>query len=180
MRILDDDSMGLIIDVQEKIFPHMHEKENLLKRISILIQGLQLLDVPILVTEQYTRGLGYTIDPVRSLFHGFNPIEKISFSCCDEPLFNDQMKWMRKKYVIIAGIEAHICVQQTMEDLKEQGYLPVIIDDCVSSRRQSDKDIAIARMRQDGAIVTTSESILFEMCRHAGNERFKAIAGLIK
>lgn len=180
MRIETDEALGVIIDVQEKLFPHMFEKENLMKRISILIQGLQFLDVPLIVTEQYTRGLGYTIDPVKNLFHGFNAIEKISFSCCDEPLFNDQMKWLRKKFVIIAGIEAHVCVLQTMEDLLEQGNIPVIVEDCVSSRNPSDKDIAIARMRQEGAIITTSESVLFELCRHAGNERFKAISGLVK
>lgn len=180
MRIQADDTLGVIIDIQEKLFPHMYEKENLLKRISILIQGLQFLEVPMLVTEQYTRGLGYTIDPIKNLFHGFNPIEKISFSCLDEPLFNDQMKWLRKKFVIIAGIETHVCVLQTMEDLFEQGNIPVIVEDCVSSRNINDKKIAIARMRQEGAIITTSESILFELCRHAGNERFKAISGLVK
>jgi nicotinamidase-related amidase len=180
MRIHADETIGLIIDIQEKLFPHMSEKDNLMKRVSILIQGLQFLDVPIITTEQYTRGLGYTIDPIKNLFHGFNSIEKISFSCCDEPLFNDQLKWLRKKYVIIAGIEAHVCVLQTMEDLVEQGLKPVIVEDCISSRRLSDKETAVARMRQDGAIITTSESILFELCRHAGNERFKAISGLVK
>lgn len=180
MRIQADDTVGVIIDIQEKLFPHMHEKDDLLKRNSILIQGLQFLDIPLIVTEQYTRGLGYTIEPIKNLFHGFNSIEKISFSCCDEPLFNDQMKWLRKKFVIIAGIETHVCVLQTMEDLLEQGNIPVIVEDCVSSRRLSDKASAIARMRQEGAIVTTCESVLFELCRHAGNERFKAISGLVK
>lgn len=180
MRIQADESLGVIIDVQEKLFPHMYDKENLLKRISILIQGLQFLDIPMIVTEQYTRGLGYTIDPVKSLYHGFNSVEKISFSCCDEPLFNDQMKWLRKKFIILAGIETHVCVLQTMEDLITQGYIPVIVEDCVSSRKISDKEIAISRMQNDGAIITSAESLLFELCRHAGNERFKAISGLVK
>lgn len=180
MRIESEETLGVIIDIQEKLFPHMHEKEELLKRISILIQGFQLLDIPVVVTEQYTRGLGYTIDPVKSLFHGFNAIEKISFSCCDEPLFNDQLKWFRRKFVVIAGIETHVCVLQTMEDLREINSIPVVVEDCVSSRRLSDKQTAISRMRQDGAIITTSESLLLELCRHAGNERFKAISGIIK
>ncbi len=180
MRIQADESFGVIIDVQDKLFPHMHENENLLKRLSVLIQGLQFLDIQILVTEQYTRGLGYTVDPIKNLFHGFNSIEKISFSCVDEPLFNDQIKWMRKKFVIIAGIEAHVCILQTVEDLLEQEYIPVVVEDCVSSRKLSDKENALQRMRSDGAIITTAESILFELCRHAGNERFKAISGLVK
>ena len=180
MKIQADESLGVIIDVQEKLFPHMYEKENLMNHISILIQGLHFLDVPLIVTEQYTRGLGYTVDTIKSLFHGFNSIEKISFSCLDEPLFNDQMKWLKKKCVIIAGIESHVCVIQTVEDLLEQGNIPVVVEDCVSSRKLSDLVNAIARMRQDGAIITTSESILFELCRHAGNERFKAISGLVK
>lgn len=180
MRIQAEETLGVIIDIQDKLFPHMYDKENLMKRVSILIQGLQFLDIPLVVTEQYTRGLGFTIEPVKNLFHGFNSIEKISFSCCDEPLFNDQMKWLRRKYVLIAGIETHVCVLQTMEDLLEQGNIPVIVEDCVSSRRLSDKQIAISRMQREGAVITTSESILFELCRHAGNERFKAISGLVK
>lgn len=180
MRIEAEESLGLFIDIQEKLFPHIYDKDNLLKRVSILIQGLQFLGVPLLVTEQYTRGLGYTVEPVKNLFHGFTSIEKISFSCCDEPLFNDQMKWQRKKFVIIAGIEAHICVLQTVEDLLEQGNIPVIVADCVSSRNLSDKEVALSRMQREGAVITTSESILFELCRHAGNERFKAISGLVK
>lgn len=180
MRINSDECLGVIIDMQDKLLPHMHEHETLLKRISILIQGLQFLDVPLIVTEQYTRGLGYTVEPVKNLFHGFNSIEKISFSCCDEPLFNDQMKWLRRKAVIIAGIETHVCVLQTVEDLLDQGILPVIVEDCVSSRNLSDKQTSISRMQREGAVITTSESILFELCRHAGNERFKAISGLVK
>jgi nicotinamidase-related amidase len=180
MRIQADESLGVIIDVQEKLFPHMYEKENLIRRISILIQGLQILDIPTIVTEQYTRGLGYTVEPVKTLFHGFNPIEKISFSCCDEPLFNDQMKWLRKKFILLAGIETHVCVLQTMEDLMAQGYIPVIVQDCVSSRKIADKEVALSRMQNDGAIITTAESLLFELCRHAGNERFKAVSGLVK
>jgi hypothetical protein len=180
MRIETEETLGVVIDIQERIFPHMHEKEDLLKRVSILIQGFQLLEIPMVVTEQYTRGLGYTIDPVKALFHGFNAIEKISFSCCDEPLFNDQLKWYRRKFVVVAGIETHVCVLQTIEDLLEMNIIPVVAEDCVSSRRLSDKQTAIARMRHDGAIITTSESLLLELCRHAGSERFKAISGIIK
>jgi len=180
MRIDAIDCVGLLIDIQEKLIPHMLEKEYLLKRTSILIQGLQILDIPVIVTEQYTRGLGNTIEPIKNLFPGFHAIEKISFSCCDEPLIDDQLKWSGREIILLAGIETHVCVLQTVEDLLAQNKIPVVIEDCVSSININDKEIALSRMQKDGAIITSSESILFELCRHAGNERFKSISRLVK
>lgn len=180
MRIVSENCVGIVIDLQEKLVPHMVESESIIKRNSILIQGLQILEVPIMVTEQYTRGLGYTINPIKSLIPAANPIEKISFSCCDEPLFNEHFKWFERSFVLISGIEAHVCVLQTVEDFISQDIQPVVIEDCISSRKESDKRIAVSRMERSGAIISSSESILFELCRFAGNERFKAISALVK
>lgn len=180
MRILKDNCSGLIIDIQERLLPHIHEHEAVLRNTEILIKGLQTLGVPVIVTEQYTKGLGFTVEPLKGLFSNFEPLEKISFSCCDNDQFSSKLKTTGKKYVIIAGIETHVCVLQTAMDLLEKGYTPVVAEDCVSSRKPNDKRIALARMEKFGAIITTCESILFELARFAGTDPFKTISKLVK
>jgi nicotinamidase-related amidase len=180
MRVLKDRSCLLIIDFQEKIFPFIHENEKLLKNVLILINGLKTLEVPLIVTEQYTKGLGPTIGPVAEALGNIHRVEKSSFSCCGEPRFNMELATSGKENVIIAGIESHVCVLQTVIDLEHQGYKPIVVEDCISSRNPNDKIIAIQRMRQEGAIVTTFESILFELLRNSGSEAFKAISKLVK
>lgn len=180
MRIHRENTTGLIIDIQERLFNHIHQNEALKKNVRILIQGLRLLDIPLLVTEQYSKGLGETIPEVKDLIGEFRPIEKITFSCCDESRFLRELNMLNRKYVILAGIEAHVCVLQTVLDLVENGYVPVLVEDCISSRKLNDKTIGIERMRQEGSIITTYESVLLELCRVAGTETFKKISGLIK
>jgi len=180
MRIIKEKTAGIIIDIQERLYPHMYEKETLSSALVTLILGLQLMDIPMLVSQQYTRGLGNTIEPIRELFDESSFLEKTAFSCYDEPSFKDAFAGLGKKFIIVAGIETHVCVLQTALDLLEDGYIPVIIEDCVSSRREHDKTIAIARMRSEGAVVTTCESILFELCRCAGTDEFRNISRLVK
>ncbi|MCT4619569.1 MAG: hydrolase [Marinisporobacter sp.] len=179
MRILKENTAAIIIDVQERLLPHMHNKE-LVRNLSILIEGLKALDIPIVVSEQYTKGLGPTVDEIGGLLKGFENIEKMSFSCCDEPKIQEQIDHIDKEWIIVTGIESHICVLQTVIDLIDHGYVPVVIEDCISSRKENDKKIAIERMKKEGAIISTYESILFELCRYAGNEPFKKISKLIK
>jgi len=180
MRILKDYCVGLMIDFQEKLLPHIHEHEALIRNTEILIQGLQVLEVPIMVTEQYTKGLGFTVEMLKRLFPSFQSIEKIAFSCCDDDQFVLKLKALSKKYIIIAGVETHVCVLQTSMDLLEKGFTPVVVEDCVSSRKLKDKQVALARIDKSGGIITTYESILFELIRFAGNETFKAISKLVK
>jgi nicotinamidase-related amidase len=180
MRILAEDTLGIIIDVQEKLFPVMHKNEKLLNNISSLIEGLKTLEVPMLITQQYPKGLGTTLEPVQQHFKMEEAIDKVSFSCCDEPRFMEKVSLHAKKNVVLAGIEAHVCVLQTCLDLLANGYQPVVIKDCVSSRKGKDKKAAMERMRSEGAVISTTESILFELCRYAGNEQFKAISRLVK
>lgn len=180
MRIVREDCCGLVIDIQERLLPHMHDSELLLRNTQILIKGLQALNVPLLLTEQYTKGLGFTVPPVMDMLQETNPVEKTAFSCCDEASFVTNLHYLSKKFIIIAGIEAHVCVLQTAIDLKEKGYIPVIVEDCVSSRKPADKAIAMQRLIASGAIITTYESILFELCRYAGSDTFKTISKLVK
>ncbi len=180
MRILKERTAAIIIDVQERLFPFIHENEQLTKNLSILIQGLKALGIQIFVTEQYVKGLGPTIEPVALLLHQQARVEKMAFSCCDEPRVLEGIAVSGKENIIVAGIESHVCVLQTVLDLKRNGYHPVVVEDCVSSRNPNDKRIAIERMRQEGAIITTYESLLFELLRYSGTEQFRAISKLVK
>jgi nicotinamidase-related amidase len=180
MRIKKNDTAAVIIDVQEKLFPLIYEHDIMAKNMSILIQGLKLLGVPLLVTQQYTKGLGGTVPQVSDVIGKFNHIEKMAFSCCGDEGFMSEFKKLNKKNVILAGIEAHVCVLQTTLDLLEAGYQPVVIEDCVSSRFLNNKTVAIERMRQMGALISTYESILFELTEESGTELFKGIVKLVK
>jgi nicotinamidase-related amidase len=180
MRILRDQSAGLVIDIQERLFPFISGHENLALNSGILIKGLQALRIPILVTEQYTKGLGPTIQPLQELFDAGRPLEKLAFSCCDDPSVMDHLNALNKKFIVITGIEAHVCVLQTAIDLLERDFIPVVVEDCVSSRRLNDKHMAINRMRKMGAVITTYESVLFELLRYSGTDEFKTISKLVK
>ncbi len=180
MRIIASDSVGLVIDIQSRLHPLIHENEMVTKNTQILIQGLKALGIPMLVTEQYVHGLGSTIEPIKDHIADVAPIEKLAFSCCDEPKFDMELASLGKKFVIIAGIETHVCVLQTVVDLIERGYTPVVVQNCVSSRFLSDKLVALDRMRQEGAIISTYESILFELTRVSKTPVFKVISGLVK
>jgi nicotinamidase-related amidase len=180
MRILREQTAGLVIDIQEKLFPFISENETLANNSGILIRGLQALNIPILVTEQYTKGLGLTIQPLREVISMIPVMEKSAFSCCDDVPFMDKLSSLNKKFIVITGIESHVCVLQTTIDLLERNYIPVVVEDCVSSRKLNDKQMAISRMRKMGAIITTYESVLFELLRYSGTEEFKAISRLVK
>ncbi len=180
MRILKENALGLIVDVQEKLFPHIHEHENLSRNIEILIEGLKILEVPVIVTEQYKKGLGETIPNLAKLVNDYPHCEKTAFSCCDDPGIMEKIELSSRQEVILAGIESHICLLQTALDLKERGFFPVVVEDCVASRNPENKRIAITRLVQEGVFITSYESILFELCRYAGNDQFKTISKLVK
>ncbi len=180
MRIKRENSAGLIIDIQGKLFPHMDNNKALLKKCITLIEGLKVLEVPLVITEQYPKGLGNTVDDIAALVAQDLHIEKIAFSCCDEPAVLQAVPMQNRKTIIICGIEAHVCVLQTVVDLHAAGYTAVVVEDCISSRNQEDKRVAVERMRAEGAVITTCESILFELARVAGTDEFKAISRLVK
>jgi hypothetical protein len=180
MRILKEHSSALIIDIQERLFPFIFENEKLVKNTVILIEGLKALSISILVTEQYVKGLGPTVAPIAAHIEGIKRTEKMCFSCCDEPKIAEAIALAGKENIIIAGIESHVCVLQTVIDLRHNGYQPVVVEDCISSRHESDKRTALDRMRKEGAIFTSYESILFELLRYSGTDSFKSISKLVK
>jgi nicotinamidase-related amidase len=180
MRITRENTVGLVIDIQEKLVPVMEEQEGLLRTCKILIEGLQELGIPLIVTQQYTKGLGQTVEPIRSVIQDFDPIEKREFSCCDASPVTEQLKEKNAKKVIICGIESHVCVLQTAVDLKEAGYMPVVVMDCVSSRSWNSVDLAAERFRYEGIMMTSCESILFELTRSSAAPEFRTISNLVK
>ncbi len=180
MRITKDNTIAVIVDIQERLFPHIYDNNQLRENVTKLINGLQILQVPFIITEQYSKGLGKTIEPVAGLFCGVEPVEKLTFSCCDEPEFMGKVQASGRQNVLLSGIETHVCVLQTALDLKAAGFNPVIVEDCVSSRKLKDKEIALKRLHQEGVLFTSYESILFELCQIAGTGEFKAISKLVK
>jgi nicotinamidase-related amidase len=153
-----EDVIAVVVDIQERLFPHIHEHQQLSENLVKLIKGLKILNVPMIVTQQYTRGLGQTIPPVAEALGEFEPLEKLTFSCYGDPDFVNVLNDSGKNHIILAGIETHVCVLQTAMDLLDIGYEVIIIEDCVSSRRLNDKQVALKRMRDDGVIITTCES----------------------
>lgn len=180
MRILKQNTIGLVIDIQERLVPVMEESEQFVENCSKLIQGLQILGLPLLVTQQYTKGLGETVEEIKSVIKDFQFIEKKDFSCFDEPTVAEKLALSGIQNVIICGIESHVCVLQTAIDLKEAGYTPVVVMDCVSSRSFDTIDLAMERFRYEGILMTSMESILFELTRSAGATEFKEISKLVK
>ncbi len=180
MRITRQNTAGLVIDIQERLFPVMWEKEKLLKNCQLLIKGLNELDIPVTVTQQYSRGLGETVEGIKSAFPEFHFIEKREFSCCDEPSVSEILNELKAKNVILCGIESHVCVLQTAIDLKENGFNPVVVIDCISSRSPESIKWAVERFRFEHILMTSVESILFELTRSSKAPEFKAISNLVK
>ena len=169
----------LVVDMQDKLLPAIHEAEAVTAAVGRIIRACRVLEVPILVTEQYPAGLGPTCSAVKQLLGTVKPVEKLRFSACVEPVMA-QLAKLGRTDILVVGIEAHVCVQQTVLDLIRAGHVPHLCADAVSSRRVLDRDTAIARMRQAGAIITTVESALFEIQTQASGDTFKPLLKIVK
>ncbi|WP_313596766.1 isochorismatase family protein [Psychrobacter sanguinis] len=181
-RIQRENCQAMIIDVQEKLSPHIYRYNDILKKTLILIQGLQVLDIPILLNEQYPEGLGRTVPEIMAVLDATKSktIEKVTFSACDNDESWNYLAQQNRISVLVFGVEAHVCVMQTVLDLLDNGMQPVVIADAIGSRSAYDRRQAIRRMRRAGAVITTTEAILFELCRSSKDPAFKAISQLVK
>ena len=178
--LLRDKTALLIIDIQEKILAVMNDPERVVKNTFNLIKGFKTLNIPIFYTEQYPKGLGPTTMPLLKELEGLSPIQKMSFSCSGVPNFFTRLIDNNVAQVVVAGIEGHVCVQQTVLDLLSNGFQVDVAADAVSSRKETDYNIALRRMQAHGAEITTSESILFELLTFAGTDEFKEISKIIR
>jgi nicotinamidase-related amidase len=170
----------LVVDLQEKLLPHMHNAEAVTRQAGRLIDGANALGVPVLVTEQYRKGLGSTVPELASRLTGAAcHQEKLKFSACIEPV-REILAARGIRAVAVCGIEAHVCVLQTCLDLIDSGYVTAVVSDAIGSRRLTDQQAAERRMIQAGVVPTSVESLLLEWVHEAGTPRFKAILPIVK
>ena len=170
----------LIIDVQGRLAQCVFQPTVLENNISKLIRACANLEVPVMVTEQYPKGLGHTIDSLRELLPDSVPVEKISLSCCGNEEFMRRLRSFKRNDILVAGIETHVCVYQTAVDLLEFGYNVHLVTDAVSSRTEENKLLGIRCIEKAGASLTSTEMAVFEILHVAEGERFKAISKIIK
>ncbi len=175
-----DDTVLVVVDVQEKLAAVMHGRERLFEALSRLVRGARALAIPALWLEQNPARLGATVPQVAEALEGFAPIAKMCFSCCDSGEFMGRLEASGRRQVLLAGIEAHICVYLTAVDLSGRGYEVHVVSDAVSSRTVENRDLALARIRDLGIAVTGVEMALYELVRVAEGERFKAILRIVK
>ncbi|OLE52877.1 MAG: hypothetical protein AUG51_15960 [Acidobacteria bacterium 13_1_20CM_3_53_8] len=171
----------VVIDMQEAFRPKIADFAETASRIALMVEGAKLLGVPVLVTEQYPKGLGHTAEEIKAVLpDALGIIEKTAFSSCGASSFEDALRSTGARSILVCGIEAHICVNQTTHDLLARGFQVHILADCITARHQRNKAIALAKMQQSGAIPSSTEMALFELMRDAKHEQFKAIQRLIK
>lgn len=180
MRIQASDTIAIPVDFQERLVPAIDNGSAIVKKSAMLINGLRILDIPIVITRQYPKGLGDIVPEIKEVLDSYETYDKLSFSVCGEQSFMVHITQSDRKNVVVCGIEAHVCVLQTVIDLKAKGYTPVLVADCIGSRNPEDMKYAITRARDEGAVITTAESILFELTEKAGTDKFKAISKLVK
>ncbi|MCC6758873.1 MAG: hydrolase [Candidatus Omnitrophica bacterium] len=173
-------SVLLVIDVQGHLAQRMHEPSVLIDRVALCIKTAKILNLPIIYTEQVPEKLGKTNPVLSQLLHGITPIEKTTFSCWESSKFIEKLRGITRQQIFVTGIEAHVCVFQTVSDLLKANYKVQVVTDAVSSRTAENKMIAFERMENLGAILTSTEMMATELIRGAGHPNFKEILGLIK
>ena len=179
---LDRNSAVLVvIDVQEKLCKAMESSilSKLTGNIAILMETAETLAIPMLATEQYTRGLGETVPELKERLPA-PALEKMSFSCCGDLTFLDSLADLQRPQVIITGMETHVCVLQTVLELLDKGYIVHIVRDAVMSRKKNNWKSGLAMAAEAGAVITSTETALFQMLRVAGTEEFKRLSKLVR
>jgi nicotinamidase-related amidase len=170
----------VVVDVQERLLPAIFEKERVVQNSVRLIQGAAILHLPIFATEQYRKGLGATVPEVAGAIAGFAPWEKLAFSACGADGFVSALRKQKVSEVILCGIEAHVCVTQTCLDLLEKGFRVFVVADAVSSRTAENYRLGLDRMSAAGAVIVSTEMVLFELLERAGTAEFKEVLRLVK
>jgi nicotinamidase-related amidase len=170
----------LIIDLQERILPVVNNYQSIVDNTIKLIKGFKELSLPIFYTEQYPKGLGPTVHSITNELTELKPFDKMSFSCSGAGNLFEELHTKNLKQIVVCGIEAHVCVQQTVLDLVENGFQINLAADAVSSRKEIDYATALKRMQHYGAELTTTEAVLFELLNVCGTPQFKAISKIVK
>jgi len=178
-QIRTDNAALLVVDVQDRLLPVIHDNAAVVEGCRRMIEAAKVMELPIVVTEQYPEGIGRTCQTLLQCLGDAPLYTKVRFSGCVEPVV-EKLAELARPNMIVVGIEAHVCVLQTTLDLLRLGYTPYLCADAVGSRRPHDRNTAIARLREAGAIITTTESVTLETLGQAGTETFKRILKIIK
>jgi len=172
----------LVVDIQERLLPPIFNKDELIKNSQLLLRLANILKLPVIVTTQYAKGLGGTVPEIVSLLANTQPIDKLQFGCfgCNE--FRSALKSLpgNRNTVLVCGMEAHICVMQTALGALNDGYLVHVASDAIGSRVRWNWDIGIDRMRAAGAVISTTEMMIYELLRSSGTQQFKEMLPYLK
>ncbi len=177
-----DNAVVVVVDLQEAFRQPIHEFDKIVARTAAVLQAAKLLNLPVLVTEQYPQKLGETVTEIKSaLPDGVAIVDKTAFSCCGASVFMEQLERLRpRKQVVLCGLETHVCMSQTAHDLLALGYQVHVLEDCTSSRTPANREIGLAKMRRSGALPSSSEMALFELMVESRHEHFRAISKMVK
>lgn len=175
-----DAALLVVVDLQERLAVVMEERHTVVANTLHLIEAAKLLSIPIMLTEQYPKGLGRTVSEVRDALPSHEAIEKIAFGCCGEPRFQNTLVSFGRRKVIVCGMETHVCVLQTCLGLLRDSYLVHVVTDAMCSRTKENHKTGIQFMRDAGAVITGTETVLFQLLEKAGTEEFRAISKRIK
>ena len=181
-KVLDKDKTALVVvDLQEAFRFPINDFAEIASRTSIAVRGFQILNLPIILTEQYPKGLGRTAEEILfSLPQDFEVVEKTAFSSCGASAFMEKLRETSARQVVLCGLETHVCINQTAHDLLNEGFEVHLLTDCVSSRFEPDKETALRKMQMNGVVPSCVEMALFELMKDAKHEQFKEIQELIR
>ncbi len=170
----------VIVDIQERLAAVMSERKKVVDNCLHLIELAKLLGIPVLLNEQYPKGLGPTVSEIKDALQPYEPLEKLTFSCCKGQAFPDRLAAAGRKKILLVGMETHVCVLQTCIGLLKEGYAVHAVSDAICSRTKDNFQTAIEFMRDAGAVITCTETVLFQLLERAGTEEFKIISKRIK
>ncbi len=181
-RIEREEAVLVVVDVQDILMKKMDQRvaENVVRNIRTLLAFSKKMAIPVLITEQYPKGLGRTVSQIRMEMESILPVEKVSFSCCGAETFNKQLNQTGRKQVILTGIETHVCVLQTADELIQKGHEVHAVADAICSRRKLDWKIGLRWMEKREAMISTTEIIAFQLMKEAGTEEFRGLSKLLK
>ncbi|HEX6126049.1 MAG TPA: hydrolase [Pyrinomonadaceae bacterium] len=181
-KVLDSSKAALlVVDVQEAFRNVISDFEGLASKCAVVVRGFKALDRPVFITEQYPKGLGRTATEIRGVMPtDFEYIEKTTFSSCGAGRLEDEFRTAGAEQIVVCGLETHVCVNQTVHDLLDRGFIVHLLTDCIASRSEHDKKTGLTKMLSSGAVPSSVEMSLFELMRDARHEKFKEIQALIK
>jgi len=174
------DTVLVVVDIQERLAAVMSERKRVIDNCIHLIEAAKLLRIPLILNEQYPKGLGPTVAEIRDALQSYEPLEKVSFSCCRGDKFLGDLKNTGRRSVLLVGMETHVCVLQTCIDLLREGFFVHTVSDAICSRTEDNFRTAIEFMRDAGAVITCTETVLFQLLERAGSEEFKVLSKRIK